>query len=103
MRESEGSKNKNKKIVMDNLVIQKKKPKSSVCLIKFLNLFLWHPILVLALDILSFMGKGAAPLVGQFNGDTAGGFFFHLSWTYGPSVTSEQVEALKLFHQVTSL
>jgi hypothetical protein len=54
---------------MVKLIIQKKKKtrysttKNSVCSAKVLNLFLWCPILVLALGILGFVGKGAAPLV----------------------------------------
>jgi hypothetical protein len=74
-RESEGDKNKDKKIVMVKLMIKTHThthtkssttiPKCSVCSAKVLDLFLWHPILVLALGILVFVGKGDAPLVGQ--------------------------------------
>jgi hypothetical protein len=65
-RESEGGKSKHKKIVMVNLIIQKKTgtatTKSSVCSIKVLDLLLWHPILVSALGILGFVRKGTALL-----------------------------------------
>jgi hypothetical protein len=49
--------------------------KSSVCYVKVLDLFFWHPILVLALGILCFVGKGAAPLIGQLEVQMAGEFF----------------------------
>jgi hypothetical protein len=67
---------------MMKLIKQKKKypctatTKSSVCSVRILDLFLWHPILVLALSILGFVGKGAAVLVRQLGVKTAGGFFF---------------------------
>jgi hypothetical protein len=58
---------------MIKLIIQKKKrkkkptsiatSKSSVCFIKVLELFLWHPILVLVLGIPGFVGKHAALLL----------------------------------------
>jgi hypothetical protein len=48
--------------------------KISVCLVKVLALFLWHPILVLTLGILGFVGKSSAPLVRQLVGEMAGGF-----------------------------
>jgi hypothetical protein len=57
----------------------KKKPKHnkiSVCLAKVLDLFLWHPFLVLVLGILGFVGKGAAPVVGQLGRGERGGDFF---------------------------
>jgi hypothetical protein len=58
-------KNKDKEKVKEKLIIQKKKRrhnnnKNSVCLAKALDLFLWHPILVLVLGILGFVGKGTA-------------------------------------------
>jgi hypothetical protein len=36
------------------------------------------------LGILGFVGKGAAPLVGQLGVEMAGGFFFffHFPWSY---------------------
>jgi hypothetical protein len=72
---------------MVKLIIQKKKEgtattKSSVCLVKFLDLFLQHPILLLVFGILGFLGKGAAPLVRQLGVEMAGGFcpfFFFFS------------------------
>jgi hypothetical protein len=57
--------------------------KSSVCWVKVIDLFFWHPIRVLALGILNFVGKGAAPLIGQLSGEMAGGFFFLLSLVLG--------------------
>jgi hypothetical protein len=64
--------------------------KSVVSLAKVLDLFLWHPILVLVLmtggysvslclltvGILGYVGKSAAPLVGQLAGELAGTVFF---------------------------
>jgi hypothetical protein len=73
---------------MVKLVIQGKKEKagietseSSDCSVKVLDLFLWHPILVLSLGILGFVGKGAAPLVGHLEVEMLGGcfLFFPLS------------------------
>jgi hypothetical protein len=58
-------------------------------LLKVLDFFLWHPILVLALGFLGFVGKGAAPLVRQLEVEMAGGFFFSfflLSLVYSPSI-----------------
>jgi hypothetical protein len=52
---------------------------------KVLDLFLWHPILVLALGTLGFVGKAAAPLVEQLDSCAGRGrgsllfFFFLLS------------------------
>jgi hypothetical protein len=62
-------------------------------LLKVLDLFLWHLILVFALGILGFVGKGAAPLVGQLEVEMAGEFilFFHFPWYYGPSIASPEV------------
>jgi hypothetical protein len=37
--------------------------KSSVCLVRALDLFLWHPTLVLELGILGFVGKHAFSLL----------------------------------------
>jgi hypothetical protein len=61
---SEVGKNKDRKIVMIKFIIQKEKKtagiattESSVCLVKVLELFLWHPILILALGILGFVEK----------------------------------------------
>jgi hypothetical protein len=39
--------------------------KNLVCLAKFLNLFIWHAILDLAICIPGFEVKGGATLVGQ--------------------------------------
>jgi hypothetical protein len=36
--------------------------KSSVSSVRVLDLFLWHPVLVLALCVLGFVEKSAAPL-----------------------------------------
>jgi hypothetical protein len=44
-------------------------------LLKVLGLFLWHPILVLALGIQGFAGKGAALIVGEPGLETARAFF----------------------------
>jgi hypothetical protein len=78
--ESEEGKNRDKKIVMVKLTTQEKKTgtatKSSVCLVRVLDLFLWCPILVLVLGVLGFVEKGAAPLVGQLGGDDWRVFFF---------------------------
>jgi hypothetical protein len=70
-----------------------------MCLVKVLKLFLWHPILVLALGILGFVGKGAAPLVRQLRVEMAGRFFlfFHFPWSYGHLL---QVGVLMWSHQV---
>jgi hypothetical protein len=79
---------------MIKLIIQKKKTpgtaKSSVCLVRILDLFYWHPIMVLALGILGFVRKGAAPLVGQLGVEMAKEFvsFFLLFLVFGPFVTS---------------
>jgi hypothetical protein len=81
---SEGGKNKDKDTVMVKLIIQKKKErktpgkattKSSVCLLKVLDLLLCYPILIWALSILGFVQKGTAPLVGLLGVEMAGGFF----------------------------
>jgi hypothetical protein len=96
---NEGDKNRDKKIVIVKLIIQKKKTppdtattKNSVCLVKVLELFLWCLILVLMLGILGFVGKGAAPLDRQLEVEMAGGFFsflfFQFPWSCGPSITS---------------
>jgi hypothetical protein len=79
-KENEESKNKDKKKVMVKLKIiiimaGTTTTKSSVCLAKVLGLFLWHPILVLMLGILDFVGKGAAPFVGKPRGRDGWGFF----------------------------
>jgi hypothetical protein len=71
---------------MVKLIIQKEETpdkattKSSVCLVKFPELLLQHPILVLSVGILGFLGKGAAALVRYLGVETAEGFsFFPLS------------------------
>jgi hypothetical protein len=88
---------------MVKLIIQKKKTviaitKSYVCPVKILDLLIWCPILVLSLDILGFVGKGAAPLVGQPWGwrQLEGFFFFFFCfpWSYGPSVASGYPELI---------
>jgi hypothetical protein len=74
-RESEGG----KKIVMVKLIIQKKSEtttESSVCLVKVLDLFLWHPILVLELGSLGFVGKGSDLLSDSLRGRQLDGLFF---------------------------
>jgi hypothetical protein len=76
--------------------------KSSVCLVKVLDLFLWHLILVLALGILGFVGKGAVPLVGQLVGG-GGWTVFFLHAFLGLLGYLLQVGALKWSHMVTSL
>jgi hypothetical protein len=48
-------------------------------LIKVLDLFLWHLILVLAFGVLGFVVKGAAPLIKQLGIEMAGGFFPYFS------------------------
>jgi hypothetical protein len=64
---------------MVKLIIQKTgtaTTKSSVTSVKVLDLFIWHLILVLALVILCFVGKGAAPLVRQLGWRLLEGFWF---------------------------
>jgi hypothetical protein len=85
---------------MVKLIIQQQKnppgtatTKSTVCLVKVLEFFLMHPILVLVLGILGFLEKGAAPLVGQIGWRELGSWVFfscfsHSSWSYGLSITS---------------
>jgi hypothetical protein len=63
------------------LIIQKKiryNNKKFSVLSKVLDLFLWHPILVLELDNLGFVGTGATLLSDDLQGRqlTAGGTFF---------------------------
>jgi hypothetical protein len=101
---------------MVKLIIQKKKKektpgtattKSSVCLVEVLDLFLWHLILVLALGVLGFVRKGAAPLIGQLGVEMDGGFFLFFSF-FVPTFLGLmrhplQVGALKLSHKVISL
>jgi hypothetical protein len=74
---------------MAKLIIQGKKTgtktASSVCSAKVLDLFFWCPILVLALGILGFVGKGAAPIVGSLQGRQVEFFFFYFLWFYRPS------------------
>jgi hypothetical protein len=56
-----------------------------------------HPVLVLVLGILGFVGKGAAPLVEQLGVEMAGGFFsFLLSWFYGPTAASWSPDVVSL-------
>jgi hypothetical protein len=45
---------------------RKSNNKNSVCLVRVLDLLLWHPILVLLLGILGFVGYGAASIIRQF-------------------------------------
>jgi hypothetical protein len=69
MRENEGGMNREKKIIMEKLIVQEKRDttttKCTECLVKFLDLLLWHPILILVLGILGFVGNSAVPLVRQ--------------------------------------
>jgi hypothetical protein len=87
-RESEGGKNRDKRITMVKLIIQKKSSgtatiKTSVCSRKGLDLLLWQPIPGLALCILGFVGEVAAPLVRQLGwGEMAGAFFSCFPWSY---------------------
>jgi hypothetical protein len=74
-QEKEGNrrgKNRDKKIVMVKIIIQKLKnqamTKSSAFSVIVLDLFLWLLVLILVLGTLSFLGKGAAAsLVGQLS------------------------------------
>jgi hypothetical protein len=50
--------------------------KGMVSSTKVLDLVLWHPILVLALGILSYVGKGAAPLLNSLRVRQMEGFCF---------------------------
>jgi hypothetical protein len=64
---------------MVELIRQKKKTqvsnkKSLVCLVRVLDLLFWCPILVLALGILGFVGKGVVLAVRQLGVEKAGGF-----------------------------
>jgi hypothetical protein len=73
---------------MVRLIIQKKKknPKTKetrynnnkwfVCSVKFLDLFLWCPILLFAVDVLGFMGKATASFVSSLEEKTGGLFSF---------------------------
>jgi hypothetical protein len=84
-------------------LIQKKKTsttttKSSLCSVNILDLFLSHPIPVLVLGILGFVGKGAAPLIGQLARERWRGFFSALIGLMGCLL---QAGARKLYHQVT--
>jgi hypothetical protein len=56
------------------------------------SLFLWHPILVLALGILDFVGKGVAPFAGQLVGKNWKFFFSCFPCSYGPSFTRGSFE-----------
>jgi hypothetical protein len=49
---------------------------------KVLDLLLWHPILVLELDNLDFVGKGGALLLDNLQGRQLEGLFFPLSLDY---------------------
>jgi hypothetical protein len=72
-------------------------------LVKVLDLFLWHPTLVLEPCILGFVGKHAAPLVGQLGVEMAGGVFLFFSAFLGLMGCPLQVGALKEYHEVTGL
>jgi hypothetical protein len=68
---------------------------------KRLDLFLWHPILVLVLSILGFLGKGAAPSCWTaWWGNGWGLFcfvfclFFCFPWSYGPCITRRNSEVV---------
>jgi hypothetical protein len=90
-------------------LIQKKTPgtatsKSSICLIKVLDLFLLCPILVFVLGILGFVWKCAAPLVRKLGVDKLEVFSF-----FSPPIFLVimghllQAGALKWSYQVTGL
>jgi hypothetical protein len=93
---------------MVKFIIQKKKHisysnnKKFNLLSKSSELILWCPVLVLVLDILGFVGKVAAPLVGQLIVEMAGGFFlffyfllfFHFPCSFGPSVTNRNSDVV---------
>jgi hypothetical protein len=70
---------RDKKIVMVNLIIQKKSGTTTnnnlVCLGKVLFLLFSPPILVLALGILGLVGRSTAPNVGQLERETVEVFF----------------------------
>jgi hypothetical protein len=73
---------------------------------KVLDLFLWHPILVLALGTLGFVGKAAAPLVEQLDSGGGGGrgsLLFFFSAFLGLMGHPLQAGALKWSYQVTGL
>jgi hypothetical protein len=84
---------------MVKLIIQKKigttTTEISVCSAKVLDLFLWCLILILVLGILGFVGRSAAPLVGQLGGKMTRGFFFVcFPWSCGLCVTSRSSEVV---------
>jgi hypothetical protein len=101
-RESKGGKNKDKKIVMVKLIIQKKKgtatAKSSVCLVKVLDLFFGVQCWYWCLVFWALWARVLALLSDSLGMETSRGFFlyfFCFSWSYGPL----QAGALKWFHQ----
>jgi hypothetical protein len=64
-------------------------------LAEVLNLFLWCLVLVLVLDILDYVEKGAAPLLGQLGGGMQlKGFCPCFPWSYGPSIRSGSSEVV---------
>jgi hypothetical protein len=106
--QEKGKSERDKKIVLIKL-IQKTNTrysnnKSSVCLVEVQELFLWCSILVLELDILSFVGKSAAPLVRQHGVKMAGGFFLFFFPTFFDLVLCMlQMGALMWSYLVTCL
>jgi hypothetical protein len=85
--------NREKKIIMEKLIVQEKRDttttKCTECLVKFLDLLLWHPILILVLGILGFVEKGAFPLVRQLGRRW---LFLSIPWSYELSITSRSSE-----------
>jgi hypothetical protein len=122
-RESEGNKNRDKKILIVKLKILNKKweikptitTKRTISSVKVLDLFLWCPIQVLALmtggflvslfllkvGILGCVRKGVSPLVGQLRGEMGGGGFGTVF--IGLKGHLLQVGALKWFHHRAGL
>jgi hypothetical protein len=92
MRESEGGMNREKKIIIEKLILQKNPDTTTKCTdypVKFLDLLVWHPVLILVLGILGFVGKGAVPLVRQLGKRW---LFFSIPWSYDLSITSRSSE-----------
>jgi hypothetical protein len=58
-------------------------------LVKFLDLLLWNPVLILVLGILGFVEKGAVPLVRQLGRRW---LFLSIPWSYELSITSRSSE-----------
>jgi hypothetical protein len=104
-RKCEGGKNRDKKIVMEKLIIKKNRynnNKKFSLLTKSSEVTPWCPVLVFALGILCFVLKSAASLVGQLGGETVGGYFFFPAFLDLMGCLL-QVGALNRSHQVTDL